>query len=354
MGAASGIMVAKEEAKFPDCEAYAGWPSHSVELCVEKYLSLRKSAETDMDGTIRLTFKAGDYERWKAPPFGLALEPFKAGVARIETEGTMDRASIRRASSALQDGEMLMVRSVEAGSPAALGKVEVDWLVSSVCGKIPRGVASVAQFVEEAVGRGDDVEVHFTAGPFNHGGAPPTGVTRPLWIHVFNDPIETGDDGAPLQLPLTCMKALQQAFPEEPAGTAAARPALIMLALLCRENLTARLQMIFQCLDVKNKMTVAETEVDGVINLFTRTLRHMRYLRNAVSEDALGALTESLASHCTAGLDGTRLRVDLCGNQNIQFNVSKSESIFVEFLSKFRGFDERGTVVQKSAKTTSI
>ena len=100
MGAASGIMVAKEEAKFPDCEAYAGWPSHSVELCVEKYLSLRKSAETDMDGTIRLTFKAGDYERWKAPPFGLALEPFKAGVARIETEGTMDRASIRRAMQA--------------------------------------------------------------------------------------------------------------------------------------------------------------------------------------------------------------------------------------------------------------
>ncbi|KAH8050171.1 hypothetical protein JL721_11430 [Aureococcus anophagefferens] len=85
MGAASGIMVAKEDAVFPDSGAYGGWPTSSVELCLEKYLSLREHKDVDMDGTIRNFHQD-----------------------RIATEGKMDRQSVRRASSALQDGEMLM------------------------------------------------------------------------------------------------------------------------------------------------------------------------------------------------------------------------------------------------------
>ncbi|KAH8069641.1 hypothetical protein JL720_11945 [Aureococcus anophagefferens] len=152
MGAASGIMVAKEDAVFPDSGAYGGWPTSSVELCLEKYLSLREHKDVDMDGTIR-------------------------------------------------DGEMLMVRHVEAGSPASDAKVEADWLLSTVCGKIPKSAS----------------------------------------------------------------------------------------------------MMIFQALGAKNKMSVPTAEVSDVVALFTATLRHMRYLRQPLTDDALGALTESLASHAKNG-----------------------------------------------------
>ncbi|KAH8053344.1 hypothetical protein JL722_9569 [Aureococcus anophagefferens] len=202
MGAASGIMVAKEDAVFPDSGAYAGWPTSSVELCLEKYLSLRENKDVDMDGTIRVIFTKDRFvDDANAPPFGLVVEPFLSGVARIATEGKMDRQSVRRASSALQDGEMLMVRHVEAGSPASDAKVEADWLLSTVCGKIPKSAS----------------------------------------------------------------------------------------------------MMIFQALDAKNKMSVPTAEVSDVVALFTATLRHMRYLRQPLTDDALGALTESLASHAKNG-----------------------------------------------------
>ncbi|KAH8088802.1 hypothetical protein JL720_6767 [Aureococcus anophagefferens] len=192
MGAASGIMVAKEDAVFPDSGAYGGWPTSSVELCLEKYLSLREHKDVDMDGTIRVIFTKDRFvDDANAPPFGLVVEPFLSGVARIATEGKMDRQSVRRASSALQDGEMLMVRHVEAGSPASDAKVEADWLLSTVCGKIPKSALMVRDAIAAAVAAGDDCELHFTAGPFNHGGAPPIRIGRPLWIHVFNDPRST-------------------------------------------------------------------------------------------------------------------------------------------------------------------
>ena len=46
----------------------------------------------------------------------------------------------------------------------------------------------------------------------------------------------------------------------------------------------------------------------------------------------------------------------LCGNQNIQdtFNFIESEWICKQNLSKLRDLDQRGTVVQKSAESTSI
>ena len=46
----------------------------------------------------------------------------------------------------------------------------------------------------------------------------------------------------------------------------------------------------------------------------------------------------------------------LCGNQNIQdtFNFIKPEWIWKRNLSKLRDLDQRGTVVQKSAESTSI
>ena len=45
-----------------------------------------------------------------------------------------------------------------------------------------------------------------------------------------------------------------------------------------------------------------------------------------------------------------------CGNQNIQdtFNFIESEWVCRQSLSKLRDLDQRGTVVQKSAESTSI
>ena len=114
MGASAGIMIAKDELKFPDAALYAEWPAHSVELCLENYLSLRKEREMDMDGQIPIRFDAADLKAWPDPPFGMIVEPFLAGVARIKQKGEMDRQSIRRASAALADGELLIVREVAA------------------------------------------------------------------------------------------------------------------------------------------------------------------------------------------------------------------------------------------------
>ena len=301
MGAAAGIMIAKEELEFPDAAIYREWPAHSVALCLENYLSLRSSVDMDMDGQIPVRLESAALSEWADPPFGLTLEPFLSGVARLTKKGEMDRSSIRRASNALGDGELLMVKDVAAGSPAHAAGVEVDWLLATVCGRIPPDCAAAAAMcaaVDPAVDR--LTEFHFTAGPFNRSGAPPLAISRPLWLHVFADPTETNDHGECLSLPLTAMRAFASAFPDGPAGTAAARPALIILALLCQDSLTSKLEMVFSCLDVKNKLTIPAAELGASVRLLGETLVHARYLRTALDDAAVTSLADALKGHCGA------------------------------------------------------
>ena len=143
-------------------------------------------------------------------------------------------------------------------------------------------------------------EFQFLPGPFNHSGAPPRELTRPLWLTVFNDPTELNERGELLQLPLDCMAAVSASFPPSRTNVAAARPALLLLALLCHERLSERLQMVFQCLDINNRETIGVEALPAAATLLGTTLAHVGFLSAPPDANAVDALVSSLTAHVDA------------------------------------------------------
>ena len=205
MGASVGIMIAKSEVSFSESKRYTGWPKHSVEAALEKYLSLRENE--GLDGTVSVTFGCAQLDAWPGTFFGLTLEPWEQGMARVRAEQGAKAEAVQRESELFAHERPLVVSSVACttafvqrnvqkgicsnesggfeekrkrrppvsrlfrrtgpaqapGSPADCG-IKKDWLLTVVGGRSPESVAEVTQVcVADAT---SEVEFQFHAGTF--------------------------------------------------------------------------------------------------------------------------------------------------------------------------------------------